>query len=51
MENFYAETCLFDQSFVKDDSVKIKDLVTRTVAKCGENIVIRRFTRYQLGGE
>lgn len=51
MENFYAETCLLDQSFVKDDGVKIKDLVTRTVAKCGENIVIRRFTRYQLGGE
>ena len=51
MEAFYAEVCLMDQVFVKDPDgkLKVKDLVTQAVSKIGENIVIRRFSRYQLG--
>ncbi|MBI5638959.1 MAG: elongation factor Ts [Nitrospirae bacterium] len=41
------EDCLLEQAFVKDPAKKIKDLVTEKVAKLGENIVIRRFVRYQ----
>lgn len=51
LEKFYQDACLLEQVFVKDDKLKVKDLVTATVAKCGENIQIRRFTRYVLGGE
>lgn len=51
LEKFYTETCLVDQIFVKDQDQKkkIKDVVTEAIAKLGENIVIRRFIRYQLG--
>ncbi len=46
IEDFYKEKCLLDQGYVKDESVAIKDLVTNTIAKFGENIVIRRFVRF-----
>ncbi len=51
LEKFYTDTCLLDQIFVKDPEgkKKIKDLVTEKVAKLGENIVIKRFVRFQLG--
>ncbi len=51
LEKFYEEICLLDQIFVKDPEgkKKIKDLITEKVAKVGENILVRRFTRYQLG--
>jgi elongation factor Ts len=51
LERFYSDTCLLDQIFVKDPDgkKKIKDVVTDKVAKLGENIVIRRFARFQLG--
>ncbi len=50
---FYAENCLMDQIFVKDpdQKKKIRDIVTEMVSKFGENIIIRRFTRFQLGEE
>jgi elongation factor Ts len=51
MEKFYEENVLLDQPFVKDPKVKVKDLLHSLIAKIGENIVIRRFTRYQLGEE
>ena len=51
VDKFFGEVCLLEQAFVKDDKVKIGDLVKNTVAKLGENIQIRRFVRYQLGGE
>ena len=53
LEKFYAENCLLDQIFVKDpdQKKKIRDIVTEMVSKFGENIIIRRFTRYQLGEE
>lgn len=51
LEKFYTDVCLLDQIFIKDPDQKrkIKDLVTEKVAKLGENIVIRRFSRFQLG--
>ncbi|MGH7792447.1 MAG: translation elongation factor Ts [Thermodesulfobacteriota bacterium] len=49
IEKFYEETCLVDQAYIRDPKVKIKDILNSLVAKIGENIVIRRFVRYQLG--
>jgi len=49
IDKFYAEICLMEQPFVKDPKTKISDLLANLVAKIGENIVVRRFTRYQLG--
>ena len=49
LEKFYQESCLLEQAFIKDPGVSIKDLVAQKIAKIGENISIRRFTRYQLG--
>ncbi|MEK6683725.1 MAG: translation elongation factor Ts [Nitrospirota bacterium] len=51
LEKFYAEACLLEQPFVKDPSVTIKDLLAQKIAKLGENISIRRFTRFRLGEE
>lgn len=49
MEKFYARVCLLNQLFVKDESKTVKDLLTELIAATGENVIIRRFTRYQLG--
>ena len=49
IEKFYKDSCLMSQPFVKDPKVTIADLVTDTIAKMGENIVISRFTRFQIG--
>jgi elongation factor Ts len=51
LEKFYQDSCLLEQPFVKDPSVKIADLLNQKIAKIGENISVRRFTRYQLGEE
>ena len=51
LEKFYQESCLLEQAFIKDPSVSVKDLLAQKIAKIGENISIRRFTRYQLGQE
>lgn len=49
LEKFYQESCLIEQAFIKDPAVMIKDLLAQKIAKIGENMNIRRFTRYQLG--
>jgi elongation factor Ts len=49
LERFFETVCLLDQPFVKDDKKKVGQVVTEAVAKIGENITIRRFTRYQVG--
>ena len=49
MEKFYAENCLLEQPFVKDTAISIGALLSQSIAKIGENIVVRRFTRYGLG--
>jgi elongation factor Ts len=49
LDKYYQENCLLDQAFIKDPSVTVKDLLAQKIAKIGENMVVRRFTRYQLG--
>lgn len=46
---FYQETCLLEQPFIKDGDLTIKDLINNAIAKMGENIVLRRFVRYEIG--
>lgn len=46
---FYEETCLMEQPFVKDEKVKVREMLTDAVRVTGENIVLRRFVRYELG--
>ncbi len=48
LNKFYQEICLLKQPFIKDDSVTIEELVTRQIAKIGENIQIRRFSRFAI---
>lgn len=49
LNKWFEEHCLLDQSFVKDDSMSVNDLIHRAVGALGENIRVRRFTRYALG--
>jgi elongation factor Ts len=49
LEKFYQENCLMEQSFIKDSSKIIKDLINEAAGKMGENITIRRFHRFHLG--
>jgi len=49
LENFYSTVCLMDQPFVKANEKSIKELLAAQIAKTGENIILRRFSRYQLG--
>jgi len=49
IEKYYSEVCLIDQPFIRDQKKTIKDLLGELTAKIGENVVVRRFTRYQLG--
>ena len=51
LEKFFEEICLLEQPFVKDPDMSVNQLVSGVVAKLGENIVVRRFQRYQLGGQ
>jgi elongation factor Ts len=53
IEKFYSQECLYDQIYMRDMSGKdtIRDLVTKTIAKIGENIIIKRFARFKLGVE
>ncbi|MBI3913756.1 MAG: elongation factor Ts [Chloroflexi bacterium] len=49
LESFYRESCLLNQAFIRDANTTIQDLVKATIAKLGENIVVRRFARFELG--
>lgn len=49
LEKFYEMACLLDQPYVRDDKIKVKDLIAGKVAQLGENIQIRRFARFVLG--
>ncbi len=51
LNKFYEEVCLVNQKFIKDDSITIATLINNMIAKTGENIIIRRFARFQLGEE
>lgn len=49
LNKFYSEICLLDQPFVKDPDITVGELLTNLIAKIGENIVIRRFARFERG--
>jgi elongation factor Ts len=49
MEKFYEENCLYEQHFIKDEGVTVRELVNQTIAKIGENISIRRYSRFKVG--
>ncbi len=51
LDKFYSEMCLLEQVFIKDPDgkKKVKDIITEKIAKLGENIIVRRFARFQLG--
>ncbi|MBP7055717.1 MAG: translation elongation factor Ts [Candidatus Omnitrophica bacterium] len=51
LTKFYDDACLLEQPFIKDQNMKVKDIVTSMIAKIGENIIVRRFVRYQVGEE
>jgi len=46
---FFEEVCLLDQPYIREDKLKVRDLITQLVAKVGENIKVGRFTRYEIG--
>jgi elongation factor Ts len=49
LEKYFADTCLLEQPYIKEPDKSLGQLITDTVARIGENIVIRRFARFQLG--
>jgi elongation factor Ts len=49
VDKFYKENCLLEQAFIKDPEKSVTDIVNAQISKIGENIVVRRFARYQLG--
>jgi len=48
---FFEEVCLLDQPYIREEKLKVRDLITQAIAKIGENIKIRRFVRYEVGLE
>lgn len=51
LDKWFSEVCLLEQPFVKDPDVTIKDLLTSRIASLGENIKVRRFSRFEVGAE
>jgi len=51
LQKYYQEVCLVQQPFIKDEGLTVHDTVTQVAAKLGENVVVRRFVRFELGEE
>ncbi len=51
LKKYYEEVCLLDQKFIKNPDISVGTLVSNLIAKTGENIMVRRFARFQLGEE
>jgi elongation factor Ts len=49
IDRFYSEVCLLEQAFIKNPERKVADILTEAMARLGENIQVKRFSRYQLG--
>jgi len=49
MDKFFAESCLYEQHFIKDEQITVKDMIQQTAAKVGENVSVRRFARFKVG--
>jgi elongation factor Ts len=50
LKKFYEDTCLLEQPFIKDNALTVKELVQQKNALLGENLVVRRFVRFEVGG-
>jgi elongation factor Ts len=51
LAKFYEEVCLYQQPFVKENTLTVEDLIKTKIAKLGENIGVSRFARFKVGGE
>jgi elongation factor Ts len=51
LNKYFGDVCLLEQPFIRDESITIRELITSTIAKLGENIRVRRFARFEVGGE
>jgi elongation factor Ts len=51
LNKYFEEVCLLNQKFVKNTDITVGTLVSNMIAKTGENIIVRRFSRFQLGEE
>jgi elongation factor Ts len=49
LNKFFEEVCLLDQVYIRDDKIKVRDLITKLIAKMGENIKVGRFARFEIG--
>lgn len=49
LEDFYREVCLLRQPFLKDENSTVEEVITQAIAKLGENVVVKRFVRFELG--
>ncbi len=49
VEKFYSEVCLLEQAYIREPSKSVQEIVNDTVSKTGENIVVHRFARFQIG--
>ena len=49
LNKYYSEVCLLEQPFIKDPNIRIKDMVTQLIATLGENMVVKRFARFEVG--
>jgi len=51
VEKFFAESCLLEQTYIRDPERTVREVVTQAIAKLGENITVRRFSKFRLGEE
>lgn len=51
LQKYYQDVCLLEQPSIRDGNLKVKDLITNAILKIGENILVRRFVRFQVGEE
>ena len=51
MNKFFAENCLNEQAYVKDDKITVQELISQTISKLRENITVGRFARFKVGEE
>jgi elongation factor Ts len=49
LEKFFAESCLYEQHFIKDEQLTVRELIQQSIARVGENIAVRRFARFKVG--
>src|SRR5580658_4478098 len=49
MEKFFEDNCLYEQHFIRDETVTVKEMIDQAIAKFGENVSVRRFSRFKVG--